>query len=115
MCEIKANPHPAPATVYAWDAKLTLLCAEEPPQMRALDAICFNQTLDSFFSDEAQRRRLRRKVTWVQRLFCQLIAFHNSNFGPAHPDLPRTPLAQIRTNGASASETAPWPATTEAK
>jgi hypothetical protein len=79
--EIRANPSPDPAALARWCAELAALCGEETGQMRALDAICYNQALDALYADEDWRRKYRKKVTWCQRRLRHLVPFHDADFG----------------------------------
>ena len=80
VAEMEAAHDPHPGQVGRWCATLTALCGEEPTQMRALDAICFNRALDALILDAAQRRRYRLQVGLLQRQFRHIIPFHHVDF-----------------------------------
>jgi hypothetical protein len=61
-------------------AKLSLICAEEPITMRALDAISYNQAVDATVYDSSQRKTQRLKVRWWQRLLRNWCTFQNVDF-----------------------------------
>jgi hypothetical protein len=62
-----------------WEAALSLIYADEPPPMRALDAVAYNKACDSLgFGAKA-----RLKVEWWQSLLRQFYSFPNARFAPS--------------------------------
>lgn len=59
-----------------WDAALNRLYAEEPPPMRALDAIAYNAAVESLGKNPARRLAVR----WYHSLFKQLWPFNGTSF-----------------------------------
>jgi hypothetical protein len=73
--EISETPEPTEAAVAQWQADLLKLYAEEPTQMRALDAMAYNAVAESI-----GRGQYRVKITWFQTLFSQILPFDRSKF-----------------------------------
>ncbi|RUX97440.1 MULTISPECIES: hypothetical protein [unclassified Mesorhizobium] len=67
---------PTPLKVRTWEATLNRLYAEEPPPMRAMDAIAYNAAAESLGSDKSKRI----KVTWWQSLNRYWWAFNGAEF-----------------------------------
>ena len=74
--DVSEAQSPSEAEIKRWDATLKRLYAEEPPPMRALDAISYNAAVESL--GWAKERRLR--VSWWQSLFRQVWAFNQAAF-----------------------------------
>lgn len=53
--EIAQAEKPTPSKIRDWEAALKRLYAEEPPPMRAMDAIAYNAAAESLGSDKAKR------------------------------------------------------------
>jgi hypothetical protein len=66
---------PSDEVLREWNSKLSLLYAEEPPQLRALDAIAYNTTCDSLGKGEG-----RVRLTWFHFVFCQFYSFPGTKF-----------------------------------
>jgi hypothetical protein len=71
---------PAPESLAKWRADLNLIYADEPPPMRALDAIAHNKACDSLGCPEG-----RLSVKGWQWLFQHFYSFPNTRFAPAAP------------------------------
>lgn len=80
LAEIEGQPQADEGQISRWSAVLIGLCAEEPTQMRALDAICFNRALEALIVDAAQRRRYQLRVSYLHRMLRNIIPFHYADF-----------------------------------
>jgi len=67
---------PSEADINRWDSELQRLYSEEPPPMRALDAIAYNEACESLGYSSGKRV----KITWYQSLLRQFYPFHESEF-----------------------------------
>jgi hypothetical protein len=67
------------------NAKLLLICSEEPITMRALNAVAYNQAIDATVYDTTERKSQRLKVTWLQRLLRNWCVFQNVDFPLENP------------------------------
>ncbi|ESY02797.1 MULTISPECIES: hypothetical protein [unclassified Mesorhizobium] len=74
--EIAEADKPSPSTVRDWEATLKRLYAEEPPPMRAMDAIAYNAAAESLGSDKSKRIYL----TWWQIINRYWWAFNGAEF-----------------------------------
>lgn len=74
--EIAEVGEPTPVEIGEWEATLKRLYAEEPPPMRAMDAIAYNAALESLGSDKSKRI----KVTWWQSLNRYWWPFNGAEF-----------------------------------
>jgi hypothetical protein len=63
-----------PSKIAEWSAELFLLYAEEPPPLRALDAVAYNAACDSVNSDK------RVHITFWQNLWRQFYPFNGTSF-----------------------------------
>lgn len=79
--ELAEASSPDDADIRRWDATLKRLYAEEPPPMRALDAISYNAAIESL--GWGGEKRLR--VKWWQSLFRQIFAFNQAAFDYVGP------------------------------
>jgi hypothetical protein len=76
---IDGTVNPTDTDRAKWEAQLSLIYADEPPPMRALDAVAYNKACDSLgYTGSA-----RLKVNWWQALFRHLWSFPNTRFSPA--------------------------------
>jgi hypothetical protein len=80
LAEIEAHPQAKEEQTARWSATFVALCADEPTQMRALDAICFNRALDALMLDRVQRQRHQLHVSCMQRLLRNVVRFHHTDF-----------------------------------
>lgn len=62
-------------------AKLTILYGEEPPPMRALDAVAYNAACDSLGKEKS-----RVRIGILQSIFRQVFPFNGTEFVPIHGD-----------------------------
>jgi hypothetical protein len=60
--------------ISSWNAKLLLLYAEEPPPLRALDAVSYNAASDSL------GRKMRVKINFWQNLLRHIYPFNGTSF-----------------------------------
>jgi hypothetical protein len=67
---------PSPSKVGEWEATLNRLYAEEPPPMRAMDAIAYNAAIESLGSDKSKRI----DVNWWQSLNRHWFPFNGAPF-----------------------------------
>ncbi|MER9638348.1 hypothetical protein [Mesorhizobium sp. M0228] len=74
--DIAEAEKPTTAKVRDWEATLNRLYAEEPPPMRAMDAIAYNAAAESLGSDKSKRI----DVTWWQSLNRHWYAFNGASF-----------------------------------
>jgi hypothetical protein len=72
-------PDPTPEQSASWDAELRRIYSEEPPPMRALDAIAYNAACESLGKHSG-----RVRVTWYQSLFRHFYPFNQSDFPYEH-------------------------------
>lgn len=75
LAEVTERIGPEPSDVAKWKAQLQRLAAEEPPPMRALDAIAYNAACDSLGKDHG-----RVRVTFWQSLWRHLYPFNGTSF-----------------------------------
>jgi hypothetical protein len=67
---------PTDADTAKWEAQLSLIYADEPPPMRALDAVAYNKACDSLgYSGSAHA-----PVKWWQALLRHIYSFPNTQF-----------------------------------
>jgi hypothetical protein len=74
--EITEKKEPTDDDLARWEATLNHLYAEEPPPMRAVDAIAYNAAIDSVDPKKEGRIRLR----WWQVAFAQVWSFSDTAF-----------------------------------
>ncbi len=55
LAEIDETPEPTPGTVARWRAGMLRITAEEPPVLRAVDAIAYNAAVDALELPEGER------------------------------------------------------------
>jgi hypothetical protein len=67
---------PSEADVAQWRSDLGIIYADEPPPMKALDAIAYNKACDSLGCPDG-----RLPVNWWQWLMQQVFPFSNTDFG----------------------------------
>jgi hypothetical protein len=75
IAEIDGRLEPSEADVSKWRSDLNLIYADEPPPMRALDAIAFNKACDSLGCPDE-----RRSINLWQWLMQQVVPFSNTDF-----------------------------------
>jgi hypothetical protein len=76
---IDGTINPAEVDLAKWESALSLIYADEPPPMRALDAVAYNKACDSLgFGTQA-----RLKIKWWQSLLRQVYSFPNARFAPS--------------------------------
>jgi hypothetical protein len=75
IAEIAAVAEPNASQVAAWEAKLNRIYGEEPPPMRALDAIAYNAACESL-----GRQDSRVRVTWWQSALRHVLMFTAASF-----------------------------------
>jgi hypothetical protein len=75
IADVAQNPAPNEADVARWRADLQRLYAEEPPPLRALDAIAYNAACDSI-----GKSHCRVRVTLWQSLMRHLYPFNGTFF-----------------------------------
>jgi len=80
LAEMEAYGFNDPVAIRRWCAELAELCSDEPTQLRALDAVIFNQALDALATCDEERQTYRQNVAWWQYLLRHVLAFHNANF-----------------------------------
>lgn len=61
-------------------AELMRIYGDEPPTMRALDAVAYNEALDAIQGDEGRPHRL--EVNWWQYLTRHVFSYNGTNFAP---------------------------------
>jgi hypothetical protein len=76
VAEMNVATEPTAENIATWDAKLHGLYAEEPPPMRAMDAIAYNAALESLGKDPSKRI----KISWVQSWLRHVFSFNGSAF-----------------------------------
>jgi hypothetical protein len=75
LAELEGIVSPDESQIASIRAKLTTVYGEEPPPMRALDAVAYNAACDSVGRDDE-----RVKINWWQSLFAQLYPFNGTKF-----------------------------------
>jgi hypothetical protein len=80
LAELEETKPGDEAKIAALRAKLTILYGEEPPQMRALDAIAYNAACDSVGKSNA-----RVKISFLQSLLRHFYPFNGTEFVPSKP------------------------------
>ena len=75
IAEIDGVLNPNDEQILKWQAALNRIYADEPPPMRALDAIAYNAAWRNMGHDGTPKR-----VTLVQLLLSQVYPFPNTNF-----------------------------------
>lgn len=76
IAEISETKNPKEDDLLRWEAALNRLYSEEPPPMRALDAIAYNAAVDALDRDKKGRIRLR----WYHALFSQVWPYSETAF-----------------------------------
>lgn len=79
--EMAETPEATQLDVEKWAGQLRRLYAEEPPPMRALDAIAYNAALDSL----GRRQDHRLVVRWWHTLASQWWPFNHTSFDARPP------------------------------
>lgn len=82
IAEIEACPGPSDEQICKWQADLVRIYADEPPTMRALDAIAYNEAADALDTD------WRVKVTWWQSFCRHVYPFNGTPFAWRKTDRP---------------------------
>ena len=77
LAQIAEYLNPGEDQVRQWQAQMQRLYSEEPPQLRALDAIAYNAACDSLGKDHG-----RLRVAWWQSLVRHLYPFNGTSFPP---------------------------------
>jgi hypothetical protein len=77
IADIDAKTAPLEQDIAKWKSTLSLIYADEPPPMRALDAIAFNKACDSLGCPED-----RRHVSSWQWFMQHVYSFPNAVFAP---------------------------------
>lgn len=67
---------PSPEQLIGWDSRLNGLYAEEPPPMRALDAVAYNAAIESLGRDKGKRVHINIFQSWLRHL----VHFNGSAF-----------------------------------
>lgn len=80
IADITRTVTPTAEQEAEWEARLNRIYAEEPPPMRALDAIAFNAACESLGLSD-----YRLKVTWWQSLLRHVWMFNSSEFPYERP------------------------------
>jgi hypothetical protein len=78
LAELEGINSPDESKIAAIRAKLTTLYGEEPPPMRALDAVAYNAACDSI-----GKSGQRVKISFWQSLLRQIYPFNGTEFVPA--------------------------------
>jgi hypothetical protein len=79
IAQIDEVPNPTPEQRKQWQATLSRIYADEPPPMRALDAIAYNAACRNMgYADKNFRR-----VTLWHLLLSQIYPFPRTNFAPS--------------------------------
>ena len=76
LARISETRNPNENEVAKWEADLQRLYSEEPPPMRALDAIAYNAARESL--DPSKGKRIQ--VKWYHSLLSQFYPFNQSEF-----------------------------------
>jgi hypothetical protein len=74
IATMSEKTEPTVDDLATWEADLNRLYSEEPPPMRALDAIAYNAAVESLGKDK------RIEVRWYHTLFAQIWQFNQSEF-----------------------------------
>jgi hypothetical protein len=76
IAEMSETKEPTAEQLARWEATLNRVYAEEPPPMRALDAVAYNAAVDSLGRGAEHRIPIR----WWQSLFRQFWPFNETAF-----------------------------------
>ena len=76
LAEMDADPAPDDARRAHWWRQLGILAAQEPPTLKGLDALAYNDALDAL--EMAEQERLL--VPWRVRLLAQFARFNGRRF-----------------------------------
>jgi hypothetical protein len=79
LSELEIVPDGETDDVLKLRSRLTLIYGDEPPQMRALDAIAFNAASDSL------GRKITLKILWWQSLARHFYPFNGTSFEEVRP------------------------------
>ncbi|MFG1319854.1 hypothetical protein [Xanthobacter autotrophicus] len=74
IAEVETCPEPAENQICKWQADLVRIYADEPPTLRALDAIAYNDAA------EALDTEWRVRVNWWQSLWRHFYPFNGTSF-----------------------------------
>jgi hypothetical protein len=77
LAELEGITSPDESSIAAIRAKLTILYGEEPPPMRALDAVAYNAACDSIGKSSE-----RVKISFWQSLLRHIYPFNGTEFVP---------------------------------
>jgi hypothetical protein len=91
LAEIDECVAPTKIQCAKWLAEISRMAGDEPPTLRALDAIADNQATSTIYGGGS-----RLRVTWWQSLTRQILAHNGATF-QAHEDwkLPEQPLPEV--------------------
>jgi hypothetical protein len=81
LAELEATPAPDESKVASVRSKLTALYGEEPPPMRALDAIAYNAACDS-----VGKSRARVEIGVLETLLSNIWPYNGTEFVPKSRD-----------------------------
>lgn len=81
LAQIEAKPELAKRQSSEFQSQISLLSAEEPPTYRALDAMAYNEALDSIYGSGGADFRL--VVPWWQVPLMHLLHFNGTNYRSA--------------------------------
>jgi hypothetical protein len=82
VADVAEQPDADEKVLAKWQATLSRLYAEEPPPMRALDAIAYNAAVDSLGYPAAKRL----VVKWYHSLMRNVLPFNGASFDYQQPD-----------------------------
>jgi len=76
LAEIDENPNATEEQCTSWHAKMVRLTAQEPPTLKALDAIAYNDAADALELPEDDRLI----IPWYCRIFAHFWRFNGMRF-----------------------------------
>lgn len=76
LAEVERTTNPTREQIAKWTGEISAISGEEPPTMRALDAVAYNATADALYHDHGHRLR----IGIVPSLLKQFVAFHDKEF-----------------------------------
>lgn len=74
IAEIEKCPEPPPEQICTWQADLVRIYADEPPTLRALDSVAYNDAAEALDTD------WRVRVNWWQSLWRHFYPFNGTSF-----------------------------------
>ena len=78
QCSIDKCLSPSDEDVAQWESQISLLAADAPPTLRALDSECYNEASDAMYGSRGSRLH----IGWWRRALRHYFAFEGAKFEP---------------------------------